>query len=664
MAWLKFVDANYKGYTYPGYPYMGCTQPEFGAFWQGLVIILLSIFAATIATVGLALKGKPKLAVYVAALSSIGLTFLAGPFCWGYHTAYSIAAVALAIVGAELYTTRAAGLFKPGGALSSLHFKQIACNGFLDHFAAYSVAEGALIALFYGWLIVNGVWYYDHFRPEEINTARTVGRTIGQLAVRLLWATLVAPMRNSAMLHIFGCPLERAVKYHRQLGRFAVTLFVAHAVCMMAGSDTDPASRGMIMSGLDTAMNGQQPYGMLALLFWLLFAATSVAKVRRKYFEYFYFNHLSLLGPCQILTVLHSRPAYFPWIMGAIVFLYLDFTLRWVLKFKTPATCVALDLVAPDVVRLEIGRAAGAGPLVPAAMSWEAGSYLWLGISGEGIMKHSKHAAGQPKGLPPLLPPPVIPLPSWTMFHPITISNAPGSATFVVHIKALNRGDGQWADLLCDAAAAKTDPASVKVRVGGPNGKASIHYEDYPTLVLCAGGIGVTPALATIADCIARAEQMPTIKRVVLLWAVRSAELVAAFQPEFDAIKAANDKAAGGAKIDFDVRLFFTGTAAIQVVPNKKIDAALEAGQAKAQQQQQQGEAGQHPAVRSTEYGRPDFGAALAKVQADTQKAGDRFMGVMSCGPESLMRGVYGAVSDCNKRGGVAVHLHQETFEL
>ena len=173
----------------------------------------------------------------------------------------------------------------------------------------------------------------------------------------------------------------------------------------------------------------------------------------------------------------------------------------------------------------------------------------------------------------------------------------------------------------------------------------------------------VAGRLAT--DDLAVLERHLAIKRVVLLWAVRSAELVAAFQPEFDAIKAANDKAAGGAKIDFDVRLFFTGTAAIQVVPNKKIDAALEAGQAKAQQQQQQqGEAGQHPAVRSTEYGRPDFGAALAKLQADTQKAGDRFMGVMSCGPESLMRGVYGAVSDCNKRGRVAVHLHQETFEL
>jgi predicted ferric reductase len=616
--------------------------------------------------VALALKGHPRLGVYVCAAVSLLASVLgtgSGPsaLCWDYHTWFSIGAGLIIVLFAELHS-RGAALLRPGGALASLHFTQFGSSGFLDHFALYSVAELIFVALFYGWLAVSFAFYYEQIVVFELNTARAIGKALGQVAVRLIWVTLVTPLRNSAVLHIFGCPLERAVKYHRQAGRFAVTTFVAHAICMFVGyDDRQPMKMG---TPLDTAKNGNVLYGVIALFFWLAFTATAVAKVRRQYFEYFYFNHLSLLGPCQIFTVLHARPAYFPWVLGAIVFLYFDFALRWVLKFKTPAALLKLELVAPDVVRLEIGRPEGhAGPLVPAAMSWEAGSYLWLGISGEGIMQHSAHAAGQPKGLPPLLPPPVIPLPSWTMFHPITISNAPGSATFVVHIKALHRGDGQWADLLCDAAAAKTDPASVKVRVGGPNGRATIHHEDYPTLVLCAGGIGVTPALATIADCIARAAQMPTVKRVVLLWAVRSAELVAAFQPEFDAIKAAND--AAGAKIDFDVRLFFTGTAAIQVVPNKKLDAALEADQAKAQQQQQQrGEAGQHPAVRSTEYGRPDFSDALSKLQADTQKAGDRFMGVMSCGPESLMKAVQRGVSRCNASGGVTVHLHQETFEL
>ena len=123
----------------------------------------------------------------------------------------------------------------------------------------------------------------------------------------------------------------------------------------------------------------------------------------------------------------------------------------------------------------------------------------------------------------------------------------------------------------------------------------------------------------------------------------------------------------------YEVRLFVTGKTSptdIVIVPTKKLSAKPNAIAADTEIKQA---AQATQAALTTEIshlvstvasGRPDFAHVLAQLQAETQEAGERFMGVMTCGPESLMRDVYGAVSACNKHDGVIVHLHQETFEL
>lgn len=78
-------------------------------------------------------------------------------------------------------------------------------------------------------------------------------------------------------------------------------------------------------------------------------------------------------------------------------------------------------------------------------------------------------------------------------------------------------------------SAQKGCPFSMGIIAEGPYGHESEYYLNYKTLVLVAGGIGITPFMAIIRDILHqyrvtaannKEEQLP--KNIVLIWAVRS----------------------------------------------------------------------------------------------------------------------------------------------
>ena len=86
----------------------------------------------------------------------------------------------------------------------------------------------------------------------------------------------------------------------------------------------------------------------------------------------------------------------------------------------------------------------------------------------------------------------------------------------------------------------KPDPASIKIHIGGPTGKLSIHPTDYETIFLCSGGIGVTPMLSIALD-IARSNKSPP-DHVVFVWSIRSTDMLAAFAPELQELMKLGDR--------------------------------------------------------------------------------------------------------------------------
>lgn len=82
---------------------------------------------------------------------------------------------------------------------------------------------------------------------------------------------------------------------------------------------------------------------------------------------------------------------------------------------------------------------------------------------------------------------------------------------------------------VAETSVRKECPFSMEIIAEGPYGHESEYYLNYKTLVLVAGGIGITPFMAIIRDILHRyrmtatndkVEQLP--KNIVLIWAVRS----------------------------------------------------------------------------------------------------------------------------------------------
>ncbi|CDS13363.1 hypothetical protein LRAMOSA05541 [Lichtheimia ramosa] len=89
------------------------------------------------------------------------------------------------------------------------------------------------------------------------------------------------------------------------------------------------------------------------------------------------------------------------------------------------------------------------------------------------------------------------------------------------HIKSL--GDGTQRLM----QAAKNDD-SLHLRVDGPYGPR-LPYMDYHTVALFAVGIGITPALTILKDCVQQMTRRSFVRKVYLIWSVTTADEVQPF---------------------------------------------------------------------------------------------------------------------------------------
>ena len=106
---------------------------------------------------------------------------------------------------------------------------------------------------------------------------------------------------------------------------------------------------------------------------------------------------------------------------------------------------------------------------------------------------------------------------------------------------------------------AKMKLEDVRVLVGGPHGNLQVDPSACDHVVLCAGGIGVTPMAAILEDRVrgAKSGAIRSGSKTTLVWTTRSPAEVAAFSYLFAAIARLDDDARSA----FDVRVHLTGGA-------------------------------------------------------------------------------------------------------
>lgn len=202
----------------------------------------------------------------------------------------------------------------------------------------------------------------------------------------------------------------------------------------------------------------------VTIAFWLTLICTGVFAqnwVRRKNYEVFYYLHHVYLV-LFIATLLHASSAWY-YIIAGLSMWFCDRCLRayqrgrqWTVRSldSLPGGVTALDIAPTD--DLLWGKGGG--------FKFSCGQYIYLNI-------------------------PAISSLEW---HPFTISSAPSDGKVTCHIKKAPAGDTSFTGKLLGLANSGIKPQDMQVNVDGPYG-AFLDPTDFDTILLIAGGIGVTP---------------------------------------------------------------------------------------------------------------------------------------------------------------------------
>jgi len=252
-----------------------------------------------------------------------------------------------------------------------------------------------------------------------------------------------------------------------------------------------------------TSLHGDNFTIVIAEAAWLLLTIAAVVAVffRRTHYDLFQYTH-HLVWLFMFGALIHAWSHWY-YVAGGLTLYALDKVSRMV---RASREVTVLHMAhAAGVTRLEVdaGVFAGSG-------GHYAGQYAFVNIPALGFLE----------------------------WHPFTISAAPqetcetNNRVVTFHIKDM--GPGTWTHRLAQLALAAPNPNNVIVSIDGPYGRTG-HYYERETLILIAGGIGITPIHSIIADLHNRLTNpdaygsIGAVKHVHVVWVVREARLLHIF---------------------------------------------------------------------------------------------------------------------------------------
>ncbi|KAF1783750.1 Ferredoxin reductase-type FAD-binding domain [Phytophthora cactorum] len=337
-----------------------------------------------------------------------------------------------------------------------------------------SYAESICTLVFLG---LNAIWFSAVFSrnyaalveadsTDSASVFRLVGQVFGFNAILCFSLLIIPATRNSFWMISMGIDYSHAIKYHRWIGFFTVTMVALHAIpyyyaWFKSGTFLESAFPCMDCDyGTVGKARLQNFCGQLALLCCLIIGVTSLNPIRRKYYDVFYYCH-HLFIPCSSSFVIWMYPAVCLYVMHRILS-----------RSQSRMPCEVVDLEAIPFVYLRI------------------------------------------------------PLLSHTQWHPFSISSSPieYEDTFTVHVKCI----GNWTkSLYAVAIQAREERKMPLIYVDGFYGKMSDDFQHYPALVFVAGGIGGTPIISIVGkilDCMRNNDPNMEFTQVYFHWTSREIE--------------------------------------------------------------------------------------------------------------------------------------------
>ncbi|URE12420.1 ferric reduction oxidase 8 [Musa troglodytarum] len=309
-----------------------------------------------------------------------------------------------------------------------------------------------------------------------------LGVRIGSLSEACLLLLFLPILRGMAVFRILGVQYEASVRYHIWIGNTMILLSALHGISIMFIWATK--------NRLFKEARRVNIAGAIALATGVIIWITSLPQVRRKQFQLFFSAH-HLYIVFILFFLIHAGDRHFYLVFAGVLLFALDKILR-IIQSRKQTFLVSASILPCRAVKLTL-------PKLP-CMDYTPTSIIFIKVPG--ISKFQ-----------------------WHPFSITSSSNMDDS-----ELSVLIKCHGQWTTDLYNMLNSMTDagsdhPKSIPVAVEGPYGPATVEHLRYRSLVLIAGGSGISPLMSILQDIASRnggMERSPT--KVHLIYAVKKVQ--------------------------------------------------------------------------------------------------------------------------------------------
>lgn len=355
-------------------------------------------------------------------------------------------------------------------------------------FGVVFVIGGNILCFYYEWdrridnaraAVADGTGVLDTTKYWNI-----IGISCAYLCIYNMAFLLLPVTRNSAWMEFFNISYTNGARLHRWMGYATVITGVIHTVGYWVKWVRDgtwtayqiPCAHCDISDEYTGYYAWFNFFGFISVLALVLMIPTSIPVVRRKVYEWFYITHWVLFVIAVIFAILHWSQIIW-WIFpSGLVFFISRASSSW--NSFTPVPVQEMSVLGEgeeEIVKIVLKRAAQGSSPASADYDFKVGNFVYLNV-------------------PEL---------SKIQWHALTIASSSKSSPtdFTLLVKPL----GDWSQQLAQyAKKCNAEGIVPRVYIDGFYGASLEMYEDYPTLLLVGGGIGVTPLLAILEDLVAK----------------------------------------------------------------------------------------------------------------------------------------------------------------
>lgn len=391
-------------------------------------------------------------------------------------------------------------------------------------------------------LVVSIIVGYSKYTTASYRRPMIFGH-LSSIQMALLFFPVV---RNSIWLNLLGISYERALKFHRVMARITLIFVIVHFITM-----DHLFGREMLSQDMKTKYGDGAVHGFISFIALGVTIVLSWEPIRRRFWDAFLVSHLILFPVTIIFACLHNYQVRY--YLAAPLFLYVvDRLVRFIrsmrqveiVSMKVLNGATASDPTIARVIRLEVTQPQGWWRRKP--FQFSPGDYCFLNVPAiSHFAAHPFSMSSSPYSLFGS---------SLMTFH--IIDMGPGSFTYnlieylIQHVEE-DRQPSEEMPIFKDGVLVKEQPTiqikklvqpgtkhPIKIPCGvdGPYGSLSVPLEDYSTIVLVAGGIGITPLYSILTSLLIRqhtpSSQPRTVRKIHLIWASRVPSAFREYFPE------------------------------------------------------------------------------------------------------------------------------------